>query len=151
MSQISINIVKLKAYEDLQLPKYATPCSAGVDLLAAINQSLVIAPGERFLISSGIAVSIPNGHEGQIRPRSGLSIKYGITIINAPGTIDSDYRGELKIPIINLGKHHFTIQRGMRIAQLVVAKYEIIRWNLVDKFLTHTIRGNSGFGSTGIV
>lgn len=151
MGKINIKIAKLKSYKDLQLPQYATIHSSGVDLLAAIYKSVTISPGERALISSGIAISIPEGHEGQIRPRSGLAIKHGITVINTPGTIDADYRGELKIPIINLSKNDFTIQRGMRIAQLIITKYETIRWNLVNKLSTHSTRGSCGFGSTGLV
>ena len=103
------------------------------------------------MIPTGIAISIPEGFEGQVRPRSGLAIKNGITVINAPGTIDSDYRGEIKVPIINLGDKDFIVERGMRIAQLIIARYEKIEWNLVEQLPQNTTRGDAGFGSTGLV
>ncbi|WHA05400.1 dUTP diphosphatase [Candidatus Bandiella numerosa] len=151
MHKITINITKLGNAQDLPLPQYATIHSAGVDLVAAIDGDLIIEPNQRILIPTGIAISIPEGFEGQVRPRSGLAIKNGITVINAPGTIDSDYRGEIKVPIINLGDKDFIVERGMRIAQLIIARYEKIEWNLVEQLPQNTTRGDAGFGSTGLV
>lgn len=131
------------------LPEYKTEGSSGMDLLANNLEPIVIQPMERHLVPTGIFVEIPYGFEGQVRARSGLSIKNGITLVNCVGTIDSDYRGELKIPIINLSNEAFTIQRGDRVAQLIVTKYERITWDEVD-FATETSRGHGGFGSTGI-
>ena len=150
MHKISISITKLNNSEDLPLPQHATTYSAGVDLVAAINEDLLIKPNQRILIPTGIAISIPEGFEGQVRPRSGLAVRNGITVINAPGTIDSDYRGEIKVPIINLGSEDFIVERGMRIAQLIIARYERIVWDLVDQLPENTTRGDSGFGSTGL-
>jgi dUTP pyrophosphatase len=151
MHKITINITKLGNAQDLSLPQHATVHSAGVDLVAAIDGDLIIEPNQRILIPTGIAISIPEGFEGQVRPRSGLAIKNGITVINAPGTIDSDYRGEIKVPIINLGDKDFIVERGMRIAQLIIARYEKIEWNLVEQLPQNTTRGDAGFGSTGLV
>ena len=117
----------------------------------SIDEDLIIVPNQRILIPTGIAISIPEGFEGQVRPRSGLAVKNGITVINAPGTIDSDYRGEIKVPIINLGDKDFIVERGMRIAQLIIARYEKIEWNLVEQLPQNTTRGDAGFGSTGLV
>ncbi|RST70078.1 dUTP diphosphatase [Candidatus Aquarickettsia rohweri] len=150
MNNINICITKLPNYKDLPLPKHATQQSAGVDLVAAIENNISIKPGQIELVPAGISIAIPEGFEGQVRPRSGLSFKHGITVINAPGTIDSDYRGEIKVPLINLGNKNFTIERGMRIAQLVIAKYEKIEWNLVDQLHINNSRGDAGFGSTGL-
>lgn len=150
MHKININIIKLDGYQDFPLPQYATLHSAGVDLIAATNKDLLIKPVERILVPTGIAISIPEGFEGQVRPRSGLAIKNGITVINAPGTIDSDYRGEIKVPIINLGDKDFIIESGMRIAQLIIARYERIEWDLVDQLPQNSTRGDGGFGSTGV-
>ncbi|MSO14130.1 dUTP diphosphatase [Rickettsiales endosymbiont of Trichoplax sp. H2] len=150
MNNINICITKLPNYKDLPLPKHATQQSAGVDLVAAIENNISIKPGQIELVPAGISIAIPEGFEGQVRPRSGLSFKHGITVINAPGTIDSDYRGEIKVPLINLGNKNFTIERGMRIAQLVIAKYEKIEWNLVYQLPTNDSRGEAGFGSTGL-
>ena len=149
MNKINIIITKLDNLKDLPLPKHATEYSAGVDLMAAIEESIVLKPMERALIPTGIAVAIPNGFEAQVRPRSGLSIKHGITVINAPGTIDSDYRGEIKVPIINLGQENFTISFGMRIAQMVISQYHHINWDIADDLPESTTRGVGGFGSTG--
>ncbi len=143
-----INIKKLPNLGELPLPSYATLESAGVDLVAAIDQKLVLKSMERVLVPTGIAIAISTGYEIQVRPRSGLAIKHGITLINSPGTIDADYRGELFIPLINLGKEDFVIERGMRIAQIILCKFEQIRWNIVDE-LDDTSRGSNGFGSTG--
>ena len=150
MNKLNINIIKLPNYRDLPLPKHATEYSAGVDLIAAIENNILIKPGQIELIPTGIAIAIPDGFEGQIRPRSGLSFKHGITVINAPGTIDSDYRGEVKIPLINLSNKNFNVERGMRIAQLIIAKYEKIEWDLVDQLPNNNSRGEAGFGSTGL-
>jgi dUTP pyrophosphatase len=149
MNKINIIITKLDNLKDLPLPKHATEYSAGVDLMAAIEENIVLKPMERVLVPTGIAVAIPNGFEAQVRPRSGLSIKHGITVINAPGTIDSDYRGEIKVPIINLGQENFTISFGMRIAQMVISQYHHINWDIVDDLPESVTRGVGGFGSTG--
>ena len=134
---------------DLPLPRYETSGSAGMDICAAVTADTVLAPGEILLIPTGLAVAIPDGYEIQVRPRSGLAIKHGVTIVNSPGTIDSDYRGEIKIGLINLGRECFTIRRGDRIAQLVLAPVATIRWQLTDR-LEHTERGPGGFGHTGV-
>ena len=136
---------------DLPLPAYATPHSAGVDLLAAVGQGeeIVLRPMERALIPTGLAMALPEGFEAQIRPRSGLALKYGITCLNSPGTIDADYRGEIKIMLINLGGEPFVITRGMRIAQMVVAPYVQVTFAPTDT-LPPTERGAGGFGSTGL-
>ena len=136
---------------DLPLPAYATPHSAGVDLLAAVGQGeeIVLRPMERALIPTGLAMALPEGFEAQIRPRSGLALKHGITCLNSPGTIDADYRGEIKIMLINLGGEPFVITRGMRIAQMVVAPYVQVAFVPTDT-LPPTERGAGGFGSTGL-
>ena len=136
---------------DLPLPAYATPYSAGVDLLAAVGQGeeIVLRPMERALIPTGLAMALPEGFEAQIRPRSGLALKYGITCLNSPGTIDADYRGEIKIMLINLGGEPFVMTRGMRIAQMVVAPYVQVTFAPTDT-LPPTERGAGGFGSTGL-
>ena len=136
---------------DLPLPAYATPHSAGVDLLAAVGQGeeVVLRPMERALIPTGLAMALPEGFEAQIRPRSGLALKHGITCLNSPGTIDADYRGEIKIMLINLGGEPFVITRGMRIAQMVVAPYVQVAFAPTDT-LPPTERGAGGFGSTGL-
>lgn len=146
------NIQRCSHSHGIQLPSYATPLSAGMDLYAAIpkNEPVVLAPSSRCLIPSGVCISLPEGYEAQIRPRSGIAWKYGVTVINSPGTIDADYRGEIKIALINLGKEDFTIKRGMRIAQIVISPYESISWNLCDS-LEETDRGEGGFGSSGVV
>lgn len=138
----------LKHGENLGLPLCATEGSAGMDLRAAVNDSLLLCPLERKLIPTGICISLPVGYEAQVRPRSGLALKNGITVLNAPGTIDSDYRGELKVLLINLGKDDFLIERGERIAQLVIAKYERVVWQVVES-LDETSRSEGGYGSTG--
>lgn len=150
MNEIKVSITKLDNFKSLSLPKHATADSAGVDLLSALDEDVLVKPLERVLIPTGIAIAIPAGFEAQIRSRSGLSIKYGITVINAPGTIDSDYRGEIKIPLINLGNKDFIVERGMRIAQMIISQYYKINWNLLDQLPESTTRGNAGFGSTGL-
>lgn len=143
-----IPIKQLENAEGLALPEYATYDSAGVDLLAAVEHDVPLAPLERQLIPTGIAIALPEGYEAQIRPRSGLALKHGITLVNAPGTIDADYRGEIGVIVANVSQEPFVIQRGMRIAQMVIAQYERATWSKVDT-LPETERGDGGFGSTG--
>jgi dUTP pyrophosphatase len=131
------------------LPAYQTPGAAGMDLAACLSEPVLVAPGAIVLIPTGLALAIPRGYEGQVRPRSGLSTRHGITIVNAPGTIDSDYRGELKIALINLGREPFEITHAMRVAQLVIAPVVQPRVREVDA-LDATARGSGGFGSTGL-
>jgi len=131
------------------LPTYSTESSAGMDLRAFLIEPIVLKPLERALIPTGIFIEVPEGCEAQVRPRSGLAIKNGITVLNTPGTIDADYRGEVKVILINLSNEPFTIQNGDRIAQMVIAKYEKIEWNWVEQ-LSDTERGAGGFGSSGI-
>ncbi|PKQ70190.1 MULTISPECIES: dUTP diphosphatase [Raineya] len=130
------------------LPSYATDGSAGMDLRANLENPITLKPLERFLVPTGIFIQLPEGYEAQIRPRSGLSIKKGITLVNAVGTIDSDYTGEIKLPMINLSNEPYTIEDGERLAQMVVARYEKITWQEVS-ILDETERGEGGFGSTG--
>lgn len=130
------------------LPSYATPLSAGMDLRADIPAPLTLSPLERVLVPTGLFMELPAGYEGQVRPRSGMAIKHGITVVNSPGTIDADYRGEVKVGLINLSNEPFTIQPSDRIAQLVVTRHETIEWQLTDN-LEDTDRGAGGFGSTG--
>ncbi|MGB1454839.1 MAG: dUTP diphosphatase [Flavobacteriaceae bacterium] len=133
---------------DFELPQYATPASAGVDLKAAIKEAITLAPLERSIIPTGLKIALPEGYEAQVRPRSGLAAKHGITVLNSPGTIDADYRGEIGVILVNLSQTSFTIQPEERIAQLVVAKYEQIQWEETQE-LSQTNRGAGGFGSTG--
>jgi len=130
------------------IPNYATDHAAGADLCAAVSEDVVLKPMERKLVPCGFAMSLPEGFEAQVRPRSGLAIKNGITVLNSPGTIDSDYRGEVQVILANLGTEEFTITKGMRIAQMVIAKHEKAAFDIVDE-LSETIRGAGGFGSTG--
>ncbi len=134
--------------ENLPLPAYETDYAAGMDLRAAVNESIVIDPGQRLLVPTGIRIALPAGTEAQIRPRSGLAIKRGISMVNTPGTIDADYRGEIKVILINHGEEPFTIRRGDRIAQLIVAPVLRVDWHEVDG-LDETTRGAGGFGHTG--
>jgi dUTP pyrophosphatase len=134
---------------DLPLPEYKSQGASGMDLMAAVTEDVVLKPGQFELIPTGIRLQLPEGYEGQVRPRSGLAARYGITVLNTPGTIDSDYRGEIKLIIINLGKQPYTIKRGDRLAQLVVCKYERVCLKKV-KDLDDTSRGQGGFGHTGI-
>ena len=149
MSNITVNIKKLDNFLGLSIPSYATLGSAGVDLSAAIREDLVLTPLQRILVPTGISISLPEGYEAQVRPRSGLALKNGITVLNSPGTIDSDYTGEIGVILINLGQEEFVISRGMRIAQMIVAKVEQAFFKETDE-LVGTSRGNAGFGSTGI-
>lgn len=134
--------------EGLALPFYATEQSAGMDLLAAIDEPKTLAPGERILIPTGIALALSSGLEAQIRSRSGLALKHGVCVMNAPGTIDADYRGEIGVILVNLGAEPFTITRGMRIAQMVIAAYLTVDWDVMPE-LPESKRGSGGFGSTG--
>ena len=131
------------------LPEYATLFAAGMDLRANLEEPITLKPLERSLVPTGLYIQLPEGYEAQIRPRSGLAIKHGISIVNAPGTIDADYRGEVQIILANLGGEPFTITRGMRIAQMVVAAYSRVSWQSVET-LSQTERGSGGFGSTGL-
>jgi dUTP pyrophosphatase len=145
-----IKIVRLRpdADSDIPLPRYMTPQSAGMDLCAAIKKDLVLTPGELSLIPTGFAIALPEGFEAQVRPRSGLAIKHGIGLINSPGTIDTDYRGEIKIAVINLGGQPYTLHRGDRIAQMVIKKVYFARLEIVEA-LEETRRNTGGFGHTG--
>jgi len=148
-NKIEIKIEKVEGCEDLPFPISASKFSSGVDLLCAEAADTVLKPGKRKLISTGIKIMIPEGYEGQIRPRSGLSLKHGITVLNTPGTIDSDYRGIVKVILINLGEEDFKIQRGDRIAQLVIQKIFFPNFKIVES-LNKTKRGEGGFGHSGI-
>ncbi|MEO8502740.1 MAG: dUTP diphosphatase [Acidobacteriota bacterium] len=143
-----VRIQRLPHGKDLDLPRAASAHSAGLDLRAAVSADLVLEPGARALIPTGLVVELPEDCEGQIRPRSGLALVHGVTLLNAPGTLDADYRGELKVLLINHGSTAFTVRRGERIAQLVVARFERIAWSEVEE-LTTSSRGDGGFGSTG--
>ncbi|MBP7721957.1 MAG: dUTP diphosphatase [Alphaproteobacteria bacterium] len=147
-NNLNIGMQILPNAQNLSLPSYATEQSAGMDLSAAIDGQIQLAPGQRALVPTGIAIALPPGYEAQIRPRSGLAAKNGVTVLNTPGTIDADYRGEIKVILINLGQETFAIERGMRIAQMVVARHERATWDVID-FLDETKRGSGGFGSTG--
>jgi len=146
---VEIEVVRLAHAHDLALPDYATAAAAGADLLAAIDQDIELAPLERKIVPTGISIALPVGFEGQVRPRSGLAAKNGVTIVNSPGTVDADYRGEIGVILINLSKEPFRISRGMRIAQLVVARHARAVWREVSE-LDRTARGAGGFGSTGV-
>lgn len=146
---MKVDIKILENGKDLELPHYATEGSAGMDLKAAIEEEIIIHPGDRMLVPTGISISLPMYYEAQIRPRSGLAFKNGITVLNTPGTIDSDYRGEVKVLLINLGKEDFVVEKGMRIAQMVVEKFEKVEWNVVSS-LDDTSRAGGGYGSTGV-
>ena len=130
------------------LPQYETPLSAGMDLRANLESSITLKPLERALIPTGLFIELPEGHEAQIRPRSGLAYKKGITVLNSPGTIDADYRGELKVLLVNLSNEEFVVEHGERVAQMVIAKHEVIGWKTADE-LNETDRGAGGFGHTG--
>lgn len=146
---MKLMIQRLANGEGLSLPHYATEGAAGLDLLAAVDAEIVLQPGARALVPTGVAIALPSGFEAQVRPRSGLAVKFGITVLNAPGTIDCDYRGEIKCPLINHGSEAFTVTRGMKIAQLVIARYETATLEEVTELPT-TTRGEGGFGSTGM-
>ncbi|MBR3775742.1 MAG: dUTP diphosphatase [Alistipes sp.] len=140
--------VKIVNNSRFALPEYQTPLSAGLDIRANLDESVTLGPLERAMIPTGLYVELPEGCEMQIRPRSGLAAKHGITVLNSPGTIDADYRGEIKVILVNLSNELFTIEAGERIAQMIVARYEQIEWQAVEE-LSSTERGAGGFGSTG--
>lgn len=146
---VTVLIQRVSGAEDLALPDYTTPGSAGIDLRAAVDADTVVQPGERKLIPTGIRLAIPEGYEGQVRPRSGLALRNGISIVNSPGTVDSDYRGIVQVILINQGEEPFTVRRGDRIAQLVIAP--VVRAALVESdSLPETGRNEGGFGHTGL-
>lgn len=147
--ELNVSVQRLAHGLDLPLPAYATAQSAGLDLMAAIEGEIVLAPGSRQLIPTGLAIALPAGFEAQVRPRSGLALKHGITVLNSPGTIDADYRGEVKVLLVNHGAEPFRLQRGDRVAQMVVAPVTRIVWVTVAA-LDETERGTGGYGSTGI-
>ncbi len=149
MTAVPLPVRRLPHGADLPLPAYATEGAAGFDLLAAVAEPQTLAPGKQALIPTGLAFAIPNGYEGQVRPRSGLAAKHGITVLNAPGTIDADYRGEVQVILINHGDLPFTVERGMRIAQFLLAPVTRADLTPVDS-LDDTARGAGGFGSTGL-
>jgi dUTP pyrophosphatase len=146
---LTLQIRRLPASEGLALPGYQTAGASGMDLHAAVADDLVIEPGGIVLVPTGLEVAIPEGFEGQVRPRSGLAVKHGISLPNTPATIDSDYRGEIRVPVINLGRETFRVSRGMRIAQLVVAPVARVTWDEVTD-LPSTARAGGGFGHSGV-
>ncbi|MCX7992853.1 MAG: dUTP diphosphatase [Fimbriimonadales bacterium] len=148
MTSLRVAITQEPDATDLPLPSYQTDGSAGVDLYAAVKEPITLQPGERALIPTGIRIALPPGYEAQVRPRSGLAIRHGIGMVNAPGTIDSDYRGEVCVILINLGQEPFAIRRGERIAQMVIAPVMRVAWEIVSE-LPPTQRGDGGFGHTG--
>jgi dUTP pyrophosphatase len=145
---VSVSVTRLPHGADLELPGYETADAAGMDLRAAVKADMEIAPGARALVPTGLAIALPPGYEAQVRPRSGLALRNGISLVNSPGTIDADYRGEVGVIIINHGEESFTVTRGMRIAQMIVAPVTQAAWQEVDA-LPDTERGAGGFGSTG--
>ena len=146
---LTLQIRRLPSAEGLALPCYMTPGAAGMDLHAATLEDVLIEPGRIVLVPTGLEVAIPEGFEGQVRPRSGLAVKHGISLPNTPATIDSDYRGEIRVPLINLGRETFRVSRGMRIAQFVVAPVARVTWEEVEE-LPETDRGGRGFGHSGV-
>ena len=142
-------IVKIINKSKNELPKYETLFSAGMDLRASLEESILLKPFQRLVVKTGLFISLQQGYEAQIRPRSGLALKKGITVLNSPGTIDADYRGEIGVILINLSDSDFEINTGDRIAQMIIAKHETIEWEAVDK-LDGSVRGDKGFGSTGV-
>lgn len=147
-NKIKISLTPMDHAVGLNLPTYATEQAAGMDLTAAIEEAIEIGPGDRMLIPTGLSIALPEGYEAQIRPRSGLALKHGITVLNSPGTIDADYRGEIGVILANMSKQEFTVERGMRVAQMVIAKHETVQWEVVEE-LDESDRGAGGFGSTG--
>jgi dUTP pyrophosphatase len=143
---MKVEVVNLSSHE---LPKYSTNESAGLDLRAELQSPITLKPGQRSLIPTGLKIALPTGYEAQVRPRSGLAYKHGITVLNSPGTIDADYRGDVGVILINHGSESFTIENGERIAQLIIAKFVQIDWDEVPD-LSSTSRGEGGFGSTGV-
>ena len=149
IKQPAVSIKRLENGADMPLPRYETELAAGMDLMAAVDTPIELAAGDRQIVPTGIAIALPAGLEAQVRPRSGLAAKQGLTVLNAPGTIDADYRGEVGVILINLGKNPATISRGDRIAQLIIAPVIQAQWQEVDT-LPDTARGSGGFGSTGV-
>jgi len=147
-SGLVVALKRLPHAQDLPEPHYATEGSAGCDLTCAVHGELTLQPMQRAVIPTGFCIALPRGYEAQVRPRSGLAVKHGITVLNAPGTIDSDYRGEIRVPLINLGQEAWTMRRGDRIAQLVLAPVHQAQWQ-AEETLGSTARGEQGFGSTG--
>lgn len=148
---ISVSLVRLPHGQDLPLPSYGTNQSAGVDLMAAVGEPILLKPLERKLIPTGISIALPEGYEAQIRPRSGLALKHGLTVLNTPGTIDSDYRGEIQIILINLGSEDFLIERGIRIAQMILSPVSTLSWKEIEFHEESTnLNRQGGFGSTGL-
>ena len=148
MSRVEVPVRRLAHGAGLPLPAYATEGSAGLDLMAAITAPVDLPPMGRAVVPTGIAIALPSGYEAQVRPRSGLAAKHGITVLNAPGTIDADYRGEIGVTLVNLGDAPFRVEPGMRVAQMVVAPVSTVAWNEVEE-LPASRRGGGGFGSTG--
>lgn len=146
---VTVRFRRLAHGRDLPLPAPASPGSSGVDLRAALDEDVVLRPGERILVPTGLVLEVPPGFEGQVRPRSGLALEHGVTVANAPGTVDSDYRGEVKVILVHLGDAPITLSPGDRIAQLVVARTEAVEWEEADD-LADSGRGSGGFGSTGL-
>jgi dUTP pyrophosphatase len=149
IEEVMISILKLSGHDDMPLPRYMTEHAAGMDIFAAVEREEIILPGQRKMIPTGLMVALPVGYEAQIRPRSGLALKHGVTLANSPGTIDADYRGEIGLVMINHGDAPFVIRRGDRVAQMVVHRVCRVTW-AVDKKLEPTGRGNGGFGHTNI-
>ena len=147
MEKIKVSIQKIAGSEDIPLPAYMTDQSAGMDICAAVSEETIVLPGQRQKIPTGIRIALPNGYEAQIRPRSGLAINQGVTLLNSPGTIDADYRGEIALIVINHGNEPFAVTRGMRLAQMVVQKIFQVDWAEDDE-LDDTSRGSGGFGHT---
>jgi dUTP pyrophosphatase len=143
---LTVNIINQSQHP---LPKYQTALSAGMDLHANLTESIVLQPQARMLVPTGLFIELPEGYEAQVRPRSGLALKHGITVLNSPGTIDADYRGEIKVLLINHGQEPFTIQNGERIAQMVIAQHATVQWNETQS-LSNTERGQGGYGSTSL-
>ena len=149
MTQVVVEIKRLPDAADLPLPAYQTAHAAGMDLCAAVKADVILTPGAKAIIPTGFSIALPPGYEAQVRPRSGLAAKNGVTVLNSPGTIDADYRGEVGVILINHGREPFTITRGARIAQMVVAPVSMVTWRETDT-LSDTDRGAGGFGSTGV-
>jgi dUTP pyrophosphatase len=149
MSEVRVLILREPGCEDLPLPEYATPHSAGVDLRAAVPDELTLQPGERGMISTGLRIALPDGYEAQVRPRSGLAVRHGIGMVNSPGTVDADYRGVIHVILINWGQQPFTVRRGDRIAQMIIAPVTRVAWEEAAE-LPETQRGDGGFGHTGV-
>lgn len=150
MNQLKVAIKRIRPETEIPLPCYMTVHSAGMDLYADLLEELILTPGGRMLVPTGIAIALPDGYEAQIRPRSGLALKHGISLVNSPGTIDSDYRGEIGVIMINHGTESFVIKRGERVAQMVVTRFTRVEWQETAELET-TFRGDGGFGHTGRV